>query len=343
MRQQDGTTSHAQRVGPILHTCLTAYVLAVILLEAKDIRHYGFKSSLLLAASSSSCSFTVLSCMLDFLLLLLITEYLYLKTASMDPGFLPVVPPDDNTYQYRLAPSFGEKQFQTWDSRSLSNTQSTHSGLAPWPPQVVLPQLFCGLCERAVPLRARHCLECGRCVSRFDHHCPWMGGCIGRRSHRFFWTFLFTQSLLLVTTCHMLWVSIRPLDFFSTISAWLLINKFSLSALAISCVALVFSIPLFLFHTWLAVTETTTWESQRSRTIMYRRCFGGCSPFDRGGPIANLTHFLFPPSADSIECLDNSDTEQWWRAFGRRTHRLLARNSAAAGLRAPAASDYDLV
>jgi len=57
-------------------------------------------------------------------------------------------------------------------------------------------QRYCDICRVFQPYRTKHCKQCERCIHKFDHHCFWIGGCVGELNHRKFWLFLFFQTIL---------------------------------------------------------------------------------------------------------------------------------------------------
>jgi palmitoyltransferase ZDHHC13/17 len=58
---------------------------------------------------------------------------------------------------------------------------------------------LCPDCEVIRTPRCRHCTLCKRCVDRFDHHCPWVNNCIGKGNFAYFYSFVVTQSLYLLS------------------------------------------------------------------------------------------------------------------------------------------------
>lgn len=125
----------------------------------------------------------------------------------------------------------------------------------------------CKWCHVQQPARAHHCKQCNKCVRTFDHHCNIIGTCIGERNRCRFWWFLFLESLALAYGIGLLntsfvwqrtsgeWVSANALPLFTVIVLWILqLTVF----------------PLFCFHSWLAMTNGTTFEIMTgSRRLWY--------------------------------------------------------------------------
>jgi palmitoyltransferase len=61
------------------------------------------------------------------------------------------------------------------------------------------PSSLCPDCEIIRTPRCRHCPLCNRCVDRFDHHCPWVNNCIGRSNFAYFYLFVLTQTVYLLS------------------------------------------------------------------------------------------------------------------------------------------------
>lgn len=148
---------------------------------------------------------------------------------------------------------------------------------------------WCRVCRLAPPLRAHHCRHCRRCVATFDHHCEFVGTCIGERNRCRFWWFLLAQvagvsrcCMLLVLQYHQshhadntttnknsLWFRVLR----SWHSLWRVRRYGRLLRLVaahgyvlVLAVAVTF---LFVVHTGMAVTNSTTFELGKSRHLAY--------------------------------------------------------------------------
>ncbi|KAL6785919.1 hypothetical protein ACKKBG_A00695 [Auxenochlorella protothecoides x Auxenochlorella symbiontica] len=177
-------------------------------------------------------------------LLVAVTAVFMARTAARDPGYYPR---SDATGDEERGPRPATREYQV-------------NGFC-------VATKFCATCMHYRPPRCSHCAVCDNCVARFDHHCPWVGTCIGRRNYRDFLCFVATTSLL----C--LWVMGLSLALFLTNTrdagwAWgtgAARSKAALFTAAYSFLATWFVGGLTTFHTYLVVTNQTTYEHFRHR------------------------------------------------------------------------------
>ncbi|XP_059648049.1 protein S-acyltransferase 10-like isoform X2 [Cornus florida] len=125
-------------------------------------------------------------------------------------------------------------------------------------------------------IRTLTCTYCN--VMQFDHHCVWLGTCVGQRNHCRFWWFICEETALCIWTGIMY---IAYLKAYISKSWW--INVIMISLLATLLVSLIFLLLLLLFHSFLVLTNQTTYELVRRRRIPYLRGIPeSVSPFSKG-------------------------------------------------------------
>ncbi|KAL1569781.1 protein S-acyltransferase [Salvia divinorum] len=165
--------------------------------------------------------------------------------------------------------------------------------------------LTCSYCNIPQPPRAKHCHDCNKCVLQFDHHCVWLGTCIGQGNHCRFWWYICEETALTI------WTSILYTGYLKSniLKAWWadIILIILLVALSIS---LIFLMLLLLFHSYLIMTNQTTYELVRRRRIVYLRGIPErVYPFSEG-VCRNLYLFYCARSSSSMYRLERLPTAQ---------------------------------
>jgi len=133
-----------------------------------------------------------------------------------------------------------------------------------YPPGTSARNWTCSYCNVEQPPRAKHCHDCDKCVLQFDHHCVWLGTCIGQGNHCRFWWYICEETAL----C--LWTGILYIAYLkANISrAWWKDAIMILLLITLS-ISLIFLLLLLLFHSYLILTNQTTYELVRRRRINY--------------------------------------------------------------------------
>ncbi|KAJ1627598.1 DHHC palmitoyltransferase-domain-containing protein [Pavlovales sp. CCMP2436] len=155
---------------------------------------------------------------------------------------------------------------------------------------------WCGECGIHRPLRSRHCRHCGRCVWRYDHHCFFLSNCIGEANQVAFWWYLLAQALsvwLAVPLVQRAKVGDDP-DFW-----YWLANTGPLFACQLLLYPFGVMVSLLLsMHTFMAIVDTTSYETGKREKIEYLRELPECTfPFARNLPCLTLARYCALPHA----------------------------------------------
>lgn len=172
-----------------------------------------------------------------------------------------------------------------------------------YPPGTSARTYTCSYCNVLQPPRVKHCHDCDKCVLQFDHHCVWLGTCIGQGNHCRFWWYICEETAL----C--LWTVILYITFLKAniAKAWW-VDVIMIMLLATLSISLIFLLLLLLFHSYLVMTNQTTFELVRRRRIPYLRGIPErVYPFSKG-VCRNL--YIFCCGRSSIQRMEPLPTAQ---------------------------------
>ena len=124
-----------------------------------------------------------------------------------------------------------------------------------------------------LPYRAIYCKAERRWIAMFDHYCGVLGTPIGEKNHARFWWYLCIQTMSLCYAVGIVHSGFRN----SIYKEWYSDNAYHLWVALVLYVLVLFVGSLWIFHTWLAFTNMTSYEFMRSDKIDYLQ---GTKDFD---------------------------------------------------------------
>ncbi|KAI4327807.1 hypothetical protein L6164_020225 [Bauhinia variegata] len=255
-----------------------------------------------------------------YLLLIVVTLIQYFVTSISSPGYVldamrtvnetNIVYRKTSTTSNQPASSKNGSLIVTVD-RSQTGRNFSGSNSVSWlklvtdlyPPGTPIRTWTCSHCNVEQPPRAKHCHDCDKCVLQFDHHCVWLGNCIGLGNHCRFWWYLCEETALCIWT-GILYISY--LKAYITRLWWK--DAIVILLLIILSISLIFLLLLLLFHSYLILTNQTTYELVRRRRIPYLRGIPErVYPFSKGA-CRNVYNFCCVRS--SVHSLERLPTRQ---------------------------------
>uniref|UniRef100_A0A1D1YTG7 S-acyltransferase n=1 Tax=Anthurium amnicola TaxID=1678845 RepID=A0A1D1YTG7_9ARAE len=249
-----------------------------------------------------------------YLLLFAVTIMQYFFTSGSSPGYVLDAMKAENEVHATFSSS--SRTALRYAARKngipISPTESNHLGrniirmnTNSWlklvadlyPPGSSSRSWTCTYCNIVQPPRSRHCHDCDKCVLQFDHHCVWLGTCIGQRNHCRFWWYIFAETVLCV------WTGILYYYFLlSKIEKAWWQEGLAILLLTVLIICLIFLLLLLVFHSYLVLTNQTTYELVRRRRIPYLRVVPeNVHPFSKG-ICGNI--YSFCCSRDSVCALE---------------------------------------
>ncbi|PKU64503.1 protein S-acyltransferase 10 isoform X1 [Dendrobium catenatum] len=248
-----------------------------------------------------------------YLLLVLATLVQYFITAFSSPGYvIDAMAAGSEMHTTHVNSSRNSMQHASRNGTLISSLNNSQLGrnnprmnssywlklvMELYPPGSSSRSWTCLYCNLIQPPRAKHCHDCNKCVLQFDHHCVWLGTCIGKGNHCRFWWYIFAETIVCI------WSGVLYISFLRSdlMNVWWKIMIVVVLFIGLS-LCFIFLLLLLLFHTFLVLTNQTTYELVRRRRIPYLRGIPErVRPFSKG-ICRNLYNFCC--SFDSIYNLE---------------------------------------
>ncbi|CAN6485235.1 unnamed protein product [Victoria cruziana] len=216
-----------------------------------------------------------------YLLLFAATLAQYFYTSCSSPGYVLEAMRSMEEIQIKASKNFRQSALSKdgshsntvdsrqsgWNYSELNATAWMKLVMDMYPPGSQSRNWTCVYCNLLQPPRAKHCHDCDKCVLQFDHHCVWLGTCIGQGNHCRFWWYILEETALCI------WTGVLYITYLRTnISAEWWKDVIMILLLGVLSISLVFLLLLLFFHSYLVLTNQTTYELVRRRRIPYLRC-----------------------------------------------------------------------
>ncbi|GAB2282484.1 hypothetical protein Dimus_017027 [Dionaea muscipula] len=216
-----------------------------------------------------------------YLLLFVVTSAQFFFTAGSSPGYvLEAMRAMDHERDslFRAVSESDTSKLPVSGRKDTDPTSWTKLVMELYPPGSSARQWTCDYCNLVQPPRSKHCLDCCKCVLEFDHHCVWLGTCVGQGNHCRFWWYLAVETTLCI------WTGILYIEFLkANISKCWWLDVSVILLLTILAMSLAFVLSLLIFHTYLLLTNQTTYEVlRRSRVPYLKEATTIRHPFSRG-------------------------------------------------------------
>lgn len=193
---------------------------------------------------------------------------LYFTVQGSDPGYVDppegFVAPDSSSREAREKRKRRRRLAKMRPMRAGDADEEQALADAEGDPQSTLATRLAELEDGFPPMRTILCKAKGRHVAKFDHFCGFLNTPIGEKNHFRFWWFLLFESALILHTSIVIKTSFRWFsgDHDSTMIPGML-------AVVFLDLLLVMIGGLWVFHTFLALTASTTFEFMRGEEIDY--------------------------------------------------------------------------
>ena len=179
------------------------------------------------------------------------------------------------------------------------------------------------------PMRTGYCKAAKRYVASYDHFCPFLNTPIGERNHARFWWFLLMEVNTINWAIAVTHTGFVPHSW--NHGEWMSVNGHAFAVALILYLSILFVGPLFLFHTFLALTNMLTREFMRADELDYLK---GTVDFDlpfsesfssnmRGFCIEQDAFISWVASLVCCFCSAKKKVEKWTPVRWRRQRTII--------------------